>query len=434
MRSYLSDAGAVFAANIVSTLAGLATQSLLAWLLLPAGRGEYGACMLFVVFLTLFCTLGQEMANVYFVGSKQITPSQALTQSLLIGLAVSAIACSIGYILTLGSFQFLEKAPPSTYRIALLCIPPMVFNSYLNGIFLGMGAMSTYTYLVAAPTAAGAVGIGIVGFLRPEVNAIVPVHAICDMLATIAAVIVLRRRFGCRFGRLDWSCLKMSLSYGARFYLGKLFSMANVQVGNLMLLLSPVGRADIGLFSAASAMAGRLWLLPDTLHVAILPRSTSNPEGRSRFVAQVARLSFGCTAILLLVVLFMSKPLIAIILSPRFLPVLNPFRILLPGVLVRVVPKILTAYFAGIGRPGINSLAIAASVAANIALMLLFLPRWGLSGIALAMSLAYTLEAAILAVMFFRFTGIRPLDLVRPSKKDVELLRTTLARWLPFLR
>lgn len=423
MRSYLSDAGSVFTANVVTGLAGLATQSLLAWYLGPAGRGEYGACMLFVLVLMLSCTLGQEMANVYFVGSGKLTPSQAMTQSLLVGVVMSAVACGAGLLITLGSFGFLQKAPIGTYRIALFCIPPMVLTAYLNGILLGMRSVRWYTYLLAAPAVMGAVGTAVVGYFRPTVSLILPIHAASDFLAAVAAIVILRQQYGCRFTRIRAADLRRSLGYGLRFYLGKLFSMANLQIGNLILLISPVGKAELGLFSTASTIAGRLWLLPDTLHVALLPRSVSDPEGRSVFVARVCRLCFVCTAAMLLVMFLISKPFIAIIFSPEFLPVLIPFQLLLPGVLIRVVPKILTAFFNGIGRPGINSFAIAASVVCNVVLMYGLLPRWGLIGVAVSMSVSYAVEAMILATAFRWQTGLPFGRLVLMTKEDGGMIR-----------
>ncbi|MGD2108837.1 MAG: hypothetical protein PVI86_05535, partial [Phycisphaerae bacterium] len=74
MRSYFSDAKTILAANVISTLAGLGIQACLAWVLLPEGRGAYAACVLFATLLILACALGQEMANVYYIGSKALTP------------------------------------------------------------------------------------------------------------------------------------------------------------------------------------------------------------------------------------------------------------------------------------------------------------------------------------------------------------------------
>ena len=81
MQSYAVDVKNIFLANVISAVAGLGIQGCLAWFLLPEGRGQYAACILFAALLSLACALGQEMANVYLVGSKKSTVSQALTQS-----------------------------------------------------------------------------------------------------------------------------------------------------------------------------------------------------------------------------------------------------------------------------------------------------------------------------------------------------------------
>jgi O-antigen/teichoic acid export membrane protein len=186
----------------------------------------------------------------------------------------------------------------------------------------------------------------------------------------------------------------------------------------------------VGLFAAASALFSRIWILAESLQLALLPRSVADAEGRAELVAQITRLCLAVCAVATLVALVFAKPLIAVLLSPRFLPVHGAVLVLLPGILIRVIAKVLPAYFAGTNRPGVTSTAIAVAVAVNIALMFLLLPHWGLIGAALAMSVAYALEALILAIAFRTFSGHSLRDLICLTPGDLAAMLNGMRRVL----
>ncbi len=434
MASLFRDARAIFLTNVISALAGLGSQSLLAWFLLPEGRGQYGACLLFVTLVTLACTFGQEMANTYYVGAKKLTASQAFTQSLFLGAATCALACAVGYVLTLTGLKFLDKAPLAWFRWSLVCVPSLVFHLYLTRILLGLSDMSAFTCLTALPPVVETFALAVVAGFSIDVKTAIGIHAGADALGALLAWGILRFRHGCRLTPLRAEPLLRSLSYGGRFYVGKLISFANVHIATLVLLMSAVGQQEIGLFAAATAMASRLWMVCDALHMAMLPRTASDPSGKSLVIAQVTRLCLLASAVVVLGAYVFSKPLIHVILSPRFLAVLIPFQLLLPGIWIRVIPKILTAYFSGIDRPGINSVAMMVSAGVNIVLLLLLLPVWGLTGAALSTTVAYTLEAIFLATLFRRLSGLPIHRILWPSAEDWAMMGQLWRRFTIGLR
>jgi Na+-driven multidrug efflux pump len=59
------------------------------------------------------------------------------------------------------------------------------------------------------------------------------------------------------------------------------------------------------------------------------------------------------------------------------------------------------------GRPGMNTVLIAAVVVGNALLNLLLIPRLGMYGSALGTALAFGLEAALLVLLAKRLFGVR---------------------------
>lgn len=431
MPTYAYDTRLVFAANVFMLLAGVAVQALLAWLLLPEGRGEYAACVLYVSILVLVFAFGQEMANVYYVGRGRLGPSEALSQSLILGALASLAACGAGYALTRWVPTVFEVADLSYFRLSLAWVPFYIFNLYLSHVCLGMGDTLGYTWITALPKGLIAAGLAVAALVStPSVPGALTIQIATEAIITITAVAWLVRRHRCRLVGLDLGRLRESLSYGVRFYVGRLCCMANDQIGSILLAFAVQNAAMVGMFAAASAIFSRIWLLADTLQIAALPRTVADSRGRADMVAQVVRLCFFCCAGLTLVAFALSKVIIVLVLSPRFLPVLVPVWILLPGILIRVVAKILPAYFAGTNRPQITSAVMAIAAVVNLGLMYLLLPPLGLSGVALAMTVAFAVESLLLGLTFLHFSGLPLRSLVGFSRADAQLLARSLRQFL----
>lgn len=420
MASYTKDVKTALLLSIVGFGMGIGIQSSLAWFLLPKGRGEYAVCIVvFATLLTLACALGQEMANVYYVGAKKLTLSQAMTQSLFMGVLVSIIACIIGYLLTLTSLPFLNKAPVELFRLSLLCIPAMIFYLYLSRIFLGMREILTFKCLLVGVhvlALAGLLAAGALGMLN--VKTAILIQAISNAIMAFITLLLLRFRYGCRIVSLELASLLRSLGYGVRCHFGKLAMLVNVQMATIVLSCSAVGPEQLGLFSVAVALTSQILMIPGAIQVAIIPRAAADSTGQSRMVAQSIRLCLACCLFLALMLFVLSKPIIIVVLSPRFLPILVPLWVLLPGVLFRTVSRILPAYFAGIDRPQITSAVIAVSITANLVLIRLLLPIWGLTGVAFANTTACLLEAVVMGLFFQHYSGFSFWSLVRFNRED----------------
>ena len=73
---------------------------------------------------------------------------------------------------------------------------------------------------------------------------------------------------------------------------------------------------------------------------------------------------------------------------------------LLPGVIIIAVAKILTSDLGGRGRPEIGMFSALASLAINVPLNIILIPKWGISGSAVATSLTYIFASLIVMISF----------------------------------
>jgi Na+-driven multidrug efflux pump len=67
--------------------------------------------------------------------------------------------------------------------------------------------------------------------------------------------------------------------------------------------------------------------------------------------------------------------------------------------------------------------AMAIGFGLNLVLNFLWIRRFGILGAALASTVSYTAQSLVMAIFFWRITGIPPYRLVVPGREDVALWR-----------
>lgn len=145
-------------------------------------------------------------------------------------------------------------------------------------------------------------------------------------------------------------------------------------------------------------------------------------ETSSRLTAQVCRQSLVVATLLAIGSAVVGPLLIPFFYGIDFLPSVKPFLWLLPGILGITLSKIISANLAGIGKPQYATYASGLAVFITVALDVLLIPPYGITGAAIASSIAY-LTTALLTVMWFsRETHIRWVDIFLPRKDDFILL------------
>jgi O-antigen/teichoic acid export membrane protein len=81
--------------------------------------------------------------------------------------------------------------------------------------------------------------------------------------------------------------------------------------------------------------------------------------------------------------------------------------------------SIQSAYLAGVGRVKTVAQAAAAGLALNVALNLVLIPRYGISGAAAASSLTYCAQAFVLVQSVARLTRTPPLAMLTSASPGV---------------
>lgn len=192
------------------------------------------------------------------------------------------------------------------------------------------------------------------------------------------------------------------------------FSLYNVDI----LLLRPfVGAEQTGYYKAALVIAGLVWFGPKILQMFLL-HSTSNmwSEGDRGKIEELSQTLVRFTTLFsLLIVLGMAalaEPFVRLYYGANFIPTVVPLLLLLPGTLGFAISR--PIYSIGQGKGDLRILIYATGAAAvlNLVLNLLFIPRYGMSGAAVATSVGYG-SMVFLHIWSARKIGFDPIGNMR---------------------
>ena len=119
----------------------------------------------------------------------------------------------------------------------------------------------------------------------------------------------------------------------------------------------------------------------------------------------------------------LAHPIVAVLFSPAFLPMVSVIQILAIGVTLRCGSKILEPYLLGTNRPGAASLSMATGALINLGLLYFFLPRLGINGAAIGVVGSYLATFLFLCFAFLRHSGLEIREICCPRKSDFNFVR-----------
>lgn len=428
-----------FAANILVMVLGLLFSVVIARWLSVEGRGVVSVSATVVSLLLIVMDLGIGGSNTYFIGQNKNDLGAVLGCSLLILFGELALVAPLYFVATCFSgfapvaFVF-KSLTGGVLLLTLLTIPVSGFKAALTYIVLGLEQYGRYNRLNILYQATDlALVLVFMLALRFEQSPRAVMAVLSANLAALLAVTgflahtVAKRRARVRF---SFRFFKTMVRYGVRSQLGNLVQYATYYFDVLIVNFFIGG--TVALYTQAVWLANLMWQIPGTVATLMYP-AISNTRDPHRVKAVTNRttrmallLTFGCCALLAAV----SRPLIVLLFTEKYLGSAAPLLLLLPGVAFFSVSKVLASTLAGMGRVNVNlKISLAVSVGA-LALYFGIIPRFGICGAAAASSLAYILQSVLTLRAYCRLTDSRVREVLLMSREDWRLVRETAARKL----
>ena len=413
------DVAVTLATRLGLFVAGIAIQSLLAYTLLPTGRGAFAVCMLFAGILGVVLTPGADAGAQYYVIARRISVSQGISVSLTICVVGAVLAIVLAIPLINSDIAFFQKADTGSFYLALGLIPLSTFSGAVQHQLAGLRRYKKIAIYSLIQTITNVVGlVTLVVGLNLSVNGALMAIAVSYLVMIVISLVYLRRREG-----LTWAVPRLQeiariLQYGVKYHGARIGSTVEGRVGILVLGVM-ADSSEVGIFAVASGVVVRIILLSSAVAVPLLPRTTRHVDGHPELVAFCARIVTGATAAAGLLLVVFCPYLVRIMLSAAFLPAVPLIRITCIGIVLFAGTNALTEYFRGINRPDVCSWSVGAGLCCNLAVVPLLYGEWGVDAAAWGLTVSLFVRSALLRIAFSRMSRTRLIDSLVVRRNDL---------------
>ena len=422
--------------TLLIQIGSLGSGMLAAHLLLPEGRGELAAAILWpsaIAYLTIF---GLQDAMLYFSAQADSGDKSSLRRifasGLWIGLVLSGIAVAIG-VWVVAPFAYADHRPEvrdlATVMMAIipLHIFGLVFQEMLRGrmrlgvwnllrVLLQLGYVGLILlFLMFAPASVTGFGLAFLGSHLPP-------------MLIAAGICVAAGWGGLRPSR---AVLRRMALYGARLHASAVVSQLNQRL-DLMLIAQLLAPASLGLYTVALTLAQVTATFANSVTMVAFPRACAAAPGAERagVIGLYLRATMALSMLGTLVLFALAPWVLRVLFGAGFVEATDVVRILLLGVAAISLKEFFILAFKADDRALPLAQAELVTLIANAALLALLVPMdgpfGGLIGAAFAFVAVRWLSAGYLGWLARRDLNLSMRQLFTPTRADAELVRDVL--------
>ena len=405
--AFLGLVNLVFLSYVANAALTFVVAVLIARALGAEGRGVYGLFLLTASLTQAVLGLGLGVSSVYHLAKGTYSLPRIVANSQQVTLAAAAISGLLVLLAwpVLGDTLLDHNTPFWVFAFAVpLFLNYNVLTTVLQGTsrFTAMNAVIVLQPLVLLLLLVTGIALG-------DVDTTAALLFWCggSLAASLLALVLLGRK-ALRFEellRFDWPSLREQVRFGMQGQVGNLIQLLNYRLDQYIVLLF-VSTAGVGIYAVSVTLSQSIWFAANAVAVVLLPRLTAtDKEDAARTTPLVCRNTLLVSALGAVALAAVSPWLVETLFGAEFEASLTPLLWLLPGTVALAGSKILTSYIFSQGRPLTNSLITAASLIVTLIADFALIPRFGVTGAAVASSLAYGVHFALSLVAYHRLSG-----------------------------
>ena len=389
---FVKNTTITFATSVLNLILGIGTSIIIARILGPEGKGIYSLTVLLPLLIVTFINFGVGPATIYYAAKKHFSYSDIFGNNILLSIFIGFAGVIIGLIITLFFHQNVFPNIPQKYLLfSLLLIPLTLFFSYIRSILLGVQRIKEFNiislihsilFLLFIIIFLWGLKIGIIGALTATM--------LSWFLVNLFLFFWVKKVTGEISFRINYSYIKKGIFYGIQAHVGNILGFLNYRI-DMLLVNWFLGPISVGFYSIGVGLVEKLWLVSQAASTVLFPRVAAESEEKKRveFTPLVARTVLWLTTIGAFIIYFLSRWIVVLLYSETFLPSILPLQILLPGIIALSVARVLANDNAGRGKVMLNNYAGLITVSTNVILNILWIPRYGIAGAALASTISY---------------------------------------------
>lgn len=160
----------------------------------------------------------------------------------------------------------------------------------------------------------------------------------------------------------------------------------------------------------------------------LLPTLAGQQAQSKQIAVKAVVATFAVSVAAGLAAFLVGPPIIIFLLGKAFAGTVEPFLILLPGIVVFSLTNVLATYLTAAGKPGYNAAIALISFLFTVIFDILLIPRYGISGAAVASGISYTLSSIMTVITFTKVSAIGMAEAVMIVKSMSTDVRSIITR------
>lgn len=418
-NTFLKDLLRVGLSNVLIIVSGLGVSIITARYLGPEKNGIIAALLVYPSLIMNIGSLGIRQSTTYFLGKNIYNEAQIKTAITQLWLFTSVVSIFLCFFL----MKYFGDSTNNTNWILLSLIPLTftLFNKYNSGIFLGKNDISTFNKINWIPS--------VIIFLFSFFFIVIFDWSVTGHLIALVTgplllfvVFIVKNNFIQSFSfNIHWKLIKDMLGLGIVYAIALLISNLNYKADVIILDKLSVPY-QLGIYSKGANLTQYLWQIPMVLSTLVFARSavSKNSYSFSLKVCQLLRLSILVISIASIILYFSSNFIINLFFGSEFFESSNVFVILLPGVVVLTIFKVMNMDLAGNGKPWVSVKAMLPALLINIALNIIYVPKYGANAAAWSSTITYSIGGILFIYFYSKETKISISQILFYTKSDFD--------------
>jgi O-antigen/teichoic acid export membrane protein len=359
---------------------------------------------------------------------RRYSPQEYAGNSILLG-AVSGAIILLAFFLSYPLFRdsIYRNTAYSYFLLSFLAVPLLLIRNYLQALFQGLGRMGEYNAIVRNEALIGflfTVSLLLAGMFTVRTALLAGIGIALFSLAN--TVWYLGRHVPAPW-RLSWPLLSTSLRDVSNVHIAGVATFITLKV-DVLILNYYVSPALVGCYFVAVSIAEVLFLVPFGTQAVLYSRVSreTSEKAAAEVSVRAGRNTFYLTIAGALVFAASGKLLVLIVGGRDYRAAVAPLVTLLPGIVFQCLAMTLTPLCARKGMYRTMSLTAVSVAIGNLLLNVLFIPRWGITGAAVATTLSYALNAAVWIILLRAHLPAGPWAMFRLERSDMQYYRKLL--------
>lgn len=421
----MKDLSVSFLTTGLIQVLNIATGLLAARLLLPEGRGELAALLLWPGLIAELGNLGLLDALLYRAATRGASPRALFAATMALVAILSVALIGVGLIVLPLVFANHSPELQSLAVYFLIAYLPTYFASlFTSGMFQGQLHMTTWNMLrLLVPATYLVVILALLVLAGPSVANFAAAYIAAQITAAAVGLVLLARR-GWVAWRPERVVMKGLVVYGAKVHVGEILHSLRQRIDQAVISLW-LPAADLGLYVVALTVAnGPLILVYTVANVAFPKISQQDTEGGKRVVfGRYLRFSLAAAAALVVALWLVVPWLLPLLFGRAFQPSVPIANVLLVGTLPLAAKLMFQQALKAWDRALVVGRAELIGLAAAAASIAVLMPAFGLIGVAWGIVLSQAAAAGAMAAALARDLRLPLLTLMIPTADDAAMVR-----------